>query len=103
MELQEVKKLVEALSQEFGQDDDPYKALASLVEEVGEVAAEVNKTLKSGAKARQGKEADAAALQEELGDVLLSLFYLSNTLGIDLEVEMQAKYIRLQERFNLDL
>lgn len=80
-----------------------YRALASLTEELGEVAAEVNKLHGTGAKATLKKEGSRAALEEELGDVLLSIFYLANALDVDLETEMQAKYMRLKEQFNLDI
>lgn len=103
MELNDIKKLATALSQEFKSGNDPYKALASVMEELGEVASDINKLLKSGAKVYQGKESNLKELQEELGDLLLSVFYLANTLEIDLEKEMNEKYLRLKKRFNLDL
>ena len=103
MELEDVRKLSAALSAHFGDRDDAYRALASLTEELGEAAAEVNKLHGTGAKAALEKEGSRAALEEELGDVLLSTFYLANALGVDLEAEMRAKYMRLKEQFNLDI
>ena len=99
----ELKKTAAALSQEFKSGNDPYKALASVIEEIGEVASDMNKVLKSGAKVYQRKESNTKKLQEELGDLLLSVFYLANVLGIDLEKEMNEKYLRLRKKFNLKL
>ena len=42
MEFAAVKELSAALSGHFGDVDDPYRAPALLIEEFGEVAAEVN-------------------------------------------------------------
>lgn len=103
MELAAVKKLSIALSAHFGDGDDPYQALASLTEELGEVAAEINKLQGTGAKATLEKSGSRAALEEELGDVVLSTFYLANALDVDLEAEMSAKYARLKKQFNLDI
>ena len=103
MELNDIKKLATALSQEFESKNDPYKALASVIEEIGEVASDMNKVLKSGAKVYQEKESSLEELQEELGDLLLSIFYLANVLEIDLEKEMNEKYLRLKKRFSLNI
>ena len=103
MELNDIKKLAAALSREFKSENDPYKALASVIEEIGEVASDMNKVLKSGAKVYQRKESNTKKLQEELGDLLLSVFYLANVLEIDLEKEMNEKYLRLKKRFSLDI
>jgi NTP pyrophosphatase (non-canonical NTP hydrolase) len=55
------------------------------------------------AKATLEKSGSRAALEEELGDVVLSTFYLANALDVDLEAEMSAKYARLKKQFNLDI
>jgi len=103
MELNDIKKLSAALSREFKSENDPYRALASVIEEIGEVTSDMNRIFKSGAKVYQGKESNMKKLQEELGDLLLSVFYLANVLGIDLEKEMNEKYLRLRKKFNLEL
>lgn len=99
----EVTRLVRALSRKFGDGADPYRALASVAEELGEVAAEINKNQGGGAKAVQGKKPVAGQLQEEVGDLLLSVFYLASALDVDLEAEMRAKIERLNKRFDLDI
>lgn len=103
MHLHQIHKLSAALSTHFGGEDDPYRALASLTEELGEVAAEINKLQGAGAKATLEKTGSRAALTAELGDVVLSSFYLARTLDVDLDAEMQAKYTRLKAQFNLDI
>ncbi len=103
MELDEIKVLAAALSHEFGSSDDPYRALAFVTEELGEVASEMNKVCRSGAKLYQKKEPDREKLQEEVGDLLLGVFYLANTMEINVEHEMEAKYRRLKRQFGLDI
>lgn len=101
MDLEKIQNLAAALSEEFSSGTDPYRALASVAEELGEVSAEVTIQLGAGAKAYQGKKSSAAKLREEIGDLLLSVCYLANTLGIDLSNEMEEKYRRLRDRFDL--
>jgi len=103
MELNDIKKLSAALSREFKSENDPYRALASVIEEIGEVTSDTNRIFKSRAKVYQGKESNMKKLQEKLGDLLLSVFYLANVPGIDLEKEMNEKYLRLRKKFNLEL
>ena len=66
-----------------------YRALASLTEELGEVAAEVNKLHGTGAKATLKKEGSRAALEEELGDVLLQIVFHAQ-----IAAEMLKPYVR---------
>ena len=101
MELKEIHSLAADLAKQFKTSPDPYKALATVVEETGEVATEINRLYKSESKTFQGKETDFAKLQEEVGDLLLSVFHLADVLKIDLEREMSDKDSRIRKKFGL--
>jgi NTP pyrophosphatase (non-canonical NTP hydrolase) len=78
----------------------PLVNLARLVEEVGELAREINHTYGPKTKKTDEPEGEIAL---ELGDILFVLVVLSNQLGIDLQEALErtiAKYeIRDAERW----
>lgn len=70
----------------------PLEILARLVEEVGEVARELNHRF--GPKKKKSTE-DTADLGEEVADVIFTLICLANSLNIDLDKsfkKMMKKY-----------
>ena len=104
MEFAAVKELSAALSGHFGDVDDPYRALALLIEEFSAKLPPRSTRCRALAPRPRSKNRVAERhYEEELGDVVLSTFYLANALNVDLEAEMQAKYARLKKQFNLDI
>ncbi len=79
--------------------DDKYKiersaqlALAQLVEELGELAKEVNR------KNLRHQEAEKGKLEEEFADVFLQLAKMAEMHGIDLEGSVRKKITQLKEK-----
>lgn len=60
----------------------PLEIMARLTEEVGEVARELNHLF--GPKTKKAKE-DTVELEEELSDVIFTVFCLANSLNLDLD------------------
>lgn len=60
----------------------PHETLARLVEEVGELAREINH--KFGPKKKKATEKDNE-LEDELADILFTLICIANSLDIDLD------------------
>lgn len=73
----------------------PLANLARLVEEVGELARELN--ARYGPKAKKPTEAPAD-LALELGDILFVLAALANQLGVDLSSAFAAVLAKYRER-----
>lgn len=72
----------------------PHSNLARLVEEVGELAREINHQF--GEKPKKSSEREGA-IADELGDVLFVTIAMANSLGIDLDeafANVLAKYRR---------
>lgn len=55
MTLRDVQSFAEELSRKFQYTGDPFRALAVVTEEIGEVSAEINKMYLSESKVYQGK------------------------------------------------
>ncbi|MEM7288192.1 MAG: MazG nucleotide pyrophosphohydrolase domain-containing protein [Actinomycetota bacterium] len=85
--LQELQRSIELTRAERGFTTDPVRLLCLLVEEVGEVAAEVKKTWSDNYPApRQGDLAD------ELADVFVVLSALASAFEVDLHDAVQSKF-----------
>jgi NTP pyrophosphatase (non-canonical NTP hydrolase) len=93
MTLREVQERVDAWIGQFQEGYwSPLANLARLVEEVGELARELNHL--HGPKRKKPEEA-AGDLALELGDILFVLVVIANSQGIDLEQALEstlAKY-----------
>lgn len=61
---------------------DPFKILARLIEEVGEVSRELNHL--HGPKKKKADE-KPSTLEEELGDVLFTIICMANSHNIDID------------------
>jgi len=73
----------------------PLEILARLIEEVGEVARELNHMF--GPKKKKPTE-DKADLEEELGDVIYTVVCLANSLGLDLDRAMGKVMKKINSR-----
>jgi NTP pyrophosphatase (non-canonical NTP hydrolase) len=60
----------------------PLENMARLSEEVGELAREIN--IRYGAKKKKPTE-DSKDIEDEMGDIIFTLAYIANGLGLDLE------------------
>ena len=89
------QRAVDASIQTLGGYWPPLAALARLFEECGELARAVNQT--HGPKPLKPGEA-AAALDEELGDVLYITLVLANNLGLDAATALQGALDRATTR-----
>ena len=98
MTLSELQKFAEGLSREFQYTGDPFRALAVVTEELGEVSSEINKMYLSGSKVYQGKSGSYEKLTEEFGDLLVAFCHLANQCDIDLDQEITSKRVRIEKR-----
>jgi NTP pyrophosphatase (non-canonical NTP hydrolase) len=73
----------------------PLEILARLIEEVGEVARELNHQF--GPKKKKATE-NRADLEEELGDVIYTVVCLANSLGLDLDRAMRKVMKKINTR-----
>ncbi|MFC8530716.1 hypothetical protein [Nocardia sp. NPDC057227] len=72
-----------------------YIQAAKLVEEVGELHAEL---LARGKRQRQGKQADPGDVDGELADVMICVAIIAQTLGVDLTKALQDKMQVVDDR-----
>lgn len=72
----------------------PLSMLASLIEEVGELAREINNIEKIKKKKVSEPDADIGL---ELADILFSLICIANHYGVDLE----DKFMKVMEKYSI--
>ena len=93
MELKQVQRDVDAWISQFKEGYwSPLANLARLIEEVGELAREVNH--RHGEKPKKPGE-DEGDLALEMGDILFVLAAMANSLGIELD----AAFARTMEKY----
>ncbi len=88
-------KFVNDIDAKYNIKRDPHFSFTQLMEEVGELAKEINKP-----KLRN-KEIDYENLQGEFADVLLQLSVLARMLGVSFEEAAESKIKQIKERHNL--
>lgn len=97
MEIDQLKnqcsKLVEQLDQKFGIERDVQLCFTQLMEEIGELAKEINKP-----KLRN-KEIDIENLNGEFADVFIQLFALAQMHDINIEEALNSKIKNVKERY----
>ena len=99
MTLSDVQSFAEGLSRKFQYKGDPFRALAVVTEELGEVSAEINTMYLSESKVYQGKSGSREKLSEEIGDLVVAICHLANQCDINLEKEIVSKRVRIEKRF----
>jgi len=83
MSLKDAQKQVdEWISQHKVQYWQPHEMLARLIEEVGELAREINNIY--GPKKKKSSE-DVKEIEDEIADVIFTIICLANSQGIDLD------------------
>lgn len=100
MEIKEFQKkcadAVDKIDKKYGIDRDPQLAFTQLIEEIGELAKDINlKRLR-----KQGS--DKENLSGEFADVFLQLAMLAEMHGVDLEEAVENKVGKLKERGYLE-
>ena len=99
METKELQKkaveAVDAVDKKFKLKRGAQLNLAQLMEELGELAREVNLL------ALRNREPDKENLEGEFGDVLLQLSKLADLTGVDLEQAVLNKIETLKKRHNI--
>lgn len=88
--------MVDAWIQQFEEGYwSPLSNLARLVEEVGELAREINHRF--GQKKKRADEPEKA-IEEELGDLLWAIICIANSLGVDLDAALKHTLEKVSER-----
>jgi len=99
MEVLEFQKLcssvVKKIDKKYSLSRDEQFNISQLVEELGELAKEVNR------EKLRGKKAEKKDLEDEFADVLLQLLNLAEMFGVNLEKSVKDKINKLEERHNL--
>lgn len=88
-------KLVSDIDAKYNISRDPHFSFTQFIEEVGELAKEINKP-----KLRN-KEIDRKNLNGEFADVMLQFFALAKVLNVDVIEAVESKIKVLKERHNL--
>ncbi len=87
MSLKEMQKQVDKWTGQYKiQYWEPHEILARLIEEVGELAREINALY--GPKKKKSFEG-AKAMEDEIADIIFTLICLANSKGIDLDEAFQ--------------
>ncbi|NLN28998.1 MAG: nucleotide pyrophosphohydrolase [Firmicutes bacterium] len=96
MEIREAQRRVDGWIQQFEEGYwGPLTNLARLMEEVGELAREVNHRF--GQKRKKPDEPDKE-IADELGDIFWALICLANSLQIDLDAALERTLRKVTER-----
>lgn len=99
METKELQKLcsdiTKLIDQQYNIQRDPQLAFTQLIEEIGELAVDVN------LPKLRNKELDIKSLEADFADIFLLLSALANLYNIDIETAMKEKLEILKKRHNL--
>ncbi len=96
LNLNEIQEKVDLWIKNHGDYWSPLSMLSAIMEEVGEVAREIN-NLEGFKPIKKGKKAD---LVEELGDLLFSIICLANYYDIELNDAVLKSIEKFSERDN---
>ncbi len=89
--IQKIYKICEALEKRFPGNRDPFRILARLMEESGELADQVHLRESVGRKRESGRMPDDMALAKELQDILTAVLDMSRYYGIENQLEQQVQ------------
>ncbi len=100
MEAKEFQKkcadLVEKMDDKFGVERNPQLSFTQMVEEIGELAKDIN------LKQLRKKDPDMENLSGEFADVFMQLSALARMYGVDLEEAVENKVKVLKNRGYID-
>lgn len=98
MEFSQAQKELDDWAGQFGEENKywkPLSILARLIEEVGELARELNH--RYGDKPKKS-EADTRDIEDELGDIITTIILLSNSLNINLDEVFDKQLNKINKR-----
>lgn len=95
MEIKELREKVDQHVKKHGSYWKPLSILARLMEEVGELARNIN--IKFGEKKKKN-ENDGGEIDDEIADILITTIAMANSLEIDLEKKIIEKINKDSER-----
>ena len=96
MPLKEIQKQTDIFTSQFTpQYWQPLEILTRLTEETGELAREINHAY--GTKKRKPEE-QIKSIQGEIGDLLVTLFCIANSLDIDMDEVYREAMSKLDKR-----
>ena len=90
--MERIKKINEGLCKRFPQGNDPFQMITRLVEECGELAAQVNHFESQGVKRQKHGKPDRHKLAKEVQDVLRCALQIA--VYYDIESELEASINR---------
>ena len=94
MDLRDCQKLANAVANQFNDDGNPFRGLARILEECGEVSAEIARIEQTGSKGYHNQSGNLERLEDELADVLINIAGLANSYGLELDTAMERKHQR---------
>ena len=101
MEIKEFQKkadeIINSIDGKLCIEHNVNSAFMHLIEEIGEVANQLNKPN------IRNEEIEKQKLAEELSDVLLFIARIANIYGIDLEDAIKGKINKLKQKWGLDI
>jgi NTP pyrophosphatase (non-canonical NTP hydrolase) len=101
---EKIMKINMGLDKRFPKGKDPFKIITRLVEECGELAAEVNHFENEGIKRDKRGESDKKKLAKEIQDVLRCIFQLVTFYDVEEELDesIQVYYERVKKEGLID-
>jgi NTP pyrophosphatase (non-canonical NTP hydrolase) len=88
-------KIIVDIDNKIGLERDPQLAFTQLMEEIGELAKDIN------LPRLRSKEIDMENLSGEFADVMLLLFSLADMHGVNIEEAVLSKIEKVKARHNL--
>jgi NTP pyrophosphatase (non-canonical NTP hydrolase) len=92
----EIIRIVDKIDEKFSVKHNKEITLLHLIEEIGEIAREINKPK------MRNKETDSKNLKDEIGDVLILLTKLADNYNVSIEDAIKDKINKLKTRHNLE-
>jgi len=92
---QKCVQIVETLDKKFDIKRDPHLSFTQLMEEVGELAQEIN------SEKLRNKKINYKNLQGEFADVIIQISILAKMLDVDIDEAVEKKIKVLEKRHNL--
>jgi NTP pyrophosphatase (non-canonical NTP hydrolase) len=89
--LEKITAINEGLRAAFGEDDSPFEIATRLLEEAGELAAEINNFEDSGVKHVKHGEPDRMALAKEVQDVIRYALQVADYYDLDAELNASVE------------
>lgn len=96
MDLQVIQQKVDNWISKNGGYWPPLSMLAAIVEELGEVAREINAT--EGPKVKRDKSGNPPKVKEELADLFFAVICMNNYYHLDMEKELLAIISKYEHR-----